>query len=140
MNRAATPQDQFGHRLAQRLTAGTLELPHDIGERLRVARQQAVAHRKLAVRLQTATAVVSSGGTAALGGGWWRRIASAAPLVALVVGLVAINMVREDERARELAEVDTALLTDELPPAAFTDPGFAQFLKSEDTTSPGNNR
>ncbi|MBC7611256.1 MAG: DUF3619 family protein, partial [Polaromonas sp.] len=26
-------------------------------------------------------------------------------------------------------EVDAALLTDELPPAAFSDPGFVQFLK-----------
>jgi len=31
----------------------------------------------------------------------------------------------------ELAEVDVALLTDVLPPAAFADPGFIEFLKSE---------
>jgi hypothetical protein len=30
-----------------------------------------------------------------------------------------------------LAEVDVALLTDELPPAAFADPGFLQFLKTD---------
>ena len=29
----------------------------------------------------------------------------------------------------ELAEVDAALLTDALPPAAYADPGFLQFLK-----------
>ena len=28
------------------------------------------------------------------------------------------------------AEVDAALLTDDLPPAAYADPGFAQYLKS----------
>jgi hypothetical protein len=32
--------------------------------------------------------------------------------------------------AQELAEVDTAILTDELPPNAYTDAGFAQFLKA----------
>ena len=30
----------------------------------------------------------------------------------------------------EVAEVDAAILTDDLPPSAYTDPGFAQFLKS----------
>ena len=52
------------------------------------------------------------------------------PLIALVVGLVAINMVQNDNRAQELAEVDAALLTDDLPPNAYADPGFIQFLKS----------
>jgi hypothetical protein len=34
--------------------------------------------------------------------------------------------------ASELAEVDVALLTDELPPAAFADSGFLQFLQSDE--------
>jgi hypothetical protein len=33
-------------------------------------------------------------------------------------------------RASEIAAVDAELLTDELPPAAYTDPGFLQFLRS----------
>ena len=41
-----------------------------------------------------------------------------------------------DNRANELAaEVDAALLTDDLPPAAYTDPGFAQFLKTKGAAS-----
>jgi hypothetical protein len=64
--------------------------------------------------------------------GWnlWSRLASALPLVTLVVGLVAINVIQNDDRANEVAEVDAALLTDDLPPAAYTDSGFIQFLKS----------
>jgi hypothetical protein len=50
-------------------------------------------------------------------------------LLALVFGLVVINTVQNDNHANELAEVDSALLTDDLPPSAYTDPGFAQFLK-----------
>jgi hypothetical protein len=38
---------------------------------------------------------------------------------------------QNEDRARELAEVDVALLTDDLPPAAFSDPGFLQFLKTD---------
>jgi hypothetical protein len=49
--------------------------------------------------------------------------------LALIAGLISINLIQNDNRANDLAEVDAALLTDDLPTAAFTDPGFAQFLK-----------
>ncbi|WP_076998463.1 DUF3619 family protein [Variovorax sp. KK3] len=131
---AAATEELFGRRVAARLSAGTQQLPHDIGERLRAAREQALARRKVVRVLQAAPAVVQSGGAAALGGGWWTRIGSVIPLVALVAGLVVITTLQEDNRANELAEVDAALLTDDLPPSAYTDPGFAQFLKSESAT------
>jgi hypothetical protein len=128
-------ESQFGRRLAARLNAGTRDLPHESAERLRAARVQALAHRKVAQQVRTAPVVVSTGGAAAaLGGGWWTRIATIAPIVALVVGLVAVNMLQDEHRASETAEVDAALLTDDLPPAAYTDPGFLQFLKTDDAT------
>jgi hypothetical protein len=34
-----------------------------------------------------------------------------------------------NQRARELAEIDVAILVDDLPPDAYADPGFSQFLK-----------
>ena len=48
-----------------------------------------------------------------------------------------INTVLDEYRANEVAEVDAALLTDDLPPQAYTDPGFLHFLKlqSADHTS-----
>ncbi len=126
-------EEQFGHRVAARLSAGSNELPHDISERLRIARTQALARRKLAPEMRAASVAQVADGTVTFGGGnwWWTRIGAALPLVALVGGLIAINVVQAENRARELADVDSALLTDELPPAAYTDPGFAQFLKSE---------
>lgn len=130
---SSVAEDEFGQRVAARLSAGNQALPHDIGERLRVARAQAVAQRKQAPQLRAAPAVVQSGNTAALGGGWgwWTRIGTVVPLVALVAGLVTISVMQDEDRASELAEVDSALLTGDLPPAAYTDPGFAQFLKSD---------
>jgi hypothetical protein len=38
--------------------------------------------------------------------------------------------VQDQYRADELADVDVELLTDELPPAAYTDPGFIEFLRT----------
>jgi len=46
------------------------------------------------------------------------------------VGLLTINSLQKDNFVLELAEVDSALLTDDLPPDAFSDPGFVQFLKA----------
>ncbi|MDM0020232.1 DUF3619 family protein [Variovorax saccharolyticus] len=129
---AAAIEEQFGRRVAARLSAGNLELSHDIGERLRAARVQAVARRKAVPQLRPAPVALSNGPAAALGGGWWTRIGSVVPLVALAAGLMAISVIQDERRTNELAEVDSALLTDDLPPAAYTDPGFAQFLKTSD--------
>lgn len=135
---AIAQHERFGRAVAARLAAGSQELPHDIAERLRAGRMQALARRKV-VQVRTApvpAAAVAgvSGGTAWLGGGdggWWTRVASVLPLLALVAGLVTISVWQDEDRTAELADVDAALLTDELPPAAYTDPGFAQFLKRE---------
>lgn len=126
--------DRFGRQVAARLAAGTAELPYGITERLRAARVQAVARRKPA-NLLGITSVAASGGAATLtfgdpGVSLWNRIASALPLIALAAGLILIHAVQNERRASEVAEVDAALLTDDLPPSAYSDPGFAQFLKS----------
>ncbi len=133
-NRSDILQDRFALKAASYLSAGTADLPYDISERLRAARVQAVSKRKIA-KTQSAGSVFGSGGNASLtwggddGMGLWARIGSVVPLIALVVGLLAINSIQNDNRAQEVAEVDAALLTDELPPSAFSDPGFVQFLK-----------
>ena len=129
--------DRFGRRIAARLSAGSADLPHDIAERLRVARQQAVVSRKLQILplrpLRSASSGSVQGNALTFGDeglNLWSRLAGALPLVALVVGLVVINVAQNDNRAHEVADVDAALLTDALPPAAYTDPGFLQFLKT----------
>lgn len=138
-----TPQEQqvgeiFARRITARLNAGSDALPYDISERLRAARMQALARRKkeaIPVRqLYTAPALVHQGRSAALGWGseggtWWRLLMSAVPLAALVVGLVVVDVSQEEYGTTEVAEVDAALLTDDLPLAAYADPGFAQYLK-----------
>ena len=125
-------QEQFGRAVGRRLSAGAAELPYHITERLRAARMQALARRKAEA---TAPQVVANGHAAALslgkhGFGLWQQVGSVLPLVVLVGGLVLIHSVMNDRRASEVAEVDTALLTDDLPPSAYADPGFVQFLKS----------
>jgi hypothetical protein len=137
MTHTANTQDQFGLRIAAQLNSASLELPHDISERLRAARTRAVAARlKPQARLQTSAGVVHQNGAALLNFGGdeglniWSRLASLLPLIALIAGLALIQNIMDDDRANELAEVDSALLVDDLPPAAYADPGFLQFLKN----------
>lgn len=135
--------DALGKSIALRLAEGADNLPHDISERLKAARAQAVAKRKIvSIKTQTVAATAGSvnfsGGEASLQSGdgddgWLNRIASLVPLLALVIGLICIAVLQDEIRTREIAEVDTELLTDELPPAAFTDPGFVQFLRTNRT-------
>ena len=137
MTHTANTQDEFGLRIAARLNSASLELPHDISERLRAARTRAIAARlKTQTSVQTSTGIVQQNGAALLNFGGdeglniWSRLASLLPLIALVAGLALIQNIMDDDRANELAEVDSALLIDDLPPAAYADPGFLQFLKN----------
>ena len=139
---SASPEqaaELFTRRLTARLSADTDALPYDISERLRAAREQALAQRKKVVPVREwhhATAVQRQGHTATLGSGdnegrtWWRALISAVPLVALLVGLVVVDSFQDESGATEVAEIDAALLTDDLPPAAYADPGFVQYLQS----------
>ena len=127
--------DRFGRRLAARLDASAQELPHDISERLRVARLQALGQYR-AAHVPVLAPVAVTGGNALLAGGdedrgsFWPQLVALIPLLALVTGLIALQILGSDSITEELAEIDAAILTDDLPPDAYADPGFAQFLKS----------
>ena len=133
-------QTRFASRMTAALGEQAAALPHDLSERLRVAREQALthAHRSRAsvasVVANAAPAVVgrTAGGAAVLGspGGWWLKLASGLPLLVLLVGLLFIQQWSSYEQVLAAAEIDSMLLADELPPVAYADPGFAEFLKT----------
>lgn len=138
---------RFGLRVAASLTERSAELPHDVSERLRFAREQALARAALARAARTVAApagpsMVQMGAALALSGGpgnagsdggrdagLWAKLVSALPLLALLAGLVLMQQSQVHEQIVAAAEVDTALLSDNLPPSAFQDPGFAEFLR-----------
>lgn len=148
---AAVLEARFGLRVAARLNEGTQTLPHDVTERLRIARQQAL-ERAAARRLAAAPAaiaddIVTQGdGSAALhwsdaSGGplnkpWLKTLGTLVPVLLLLVGLLFISHWRDREQIATTADIDSALLGDDLPPAAFTDPGFVEFLLAPQTEHP----
>ena len=128
-------EGQLALRITARLSSGAESLPHDITERLRFGRERALAlalQQRRATAMGVAHTVGMSGRAAVLGGppSVWLRLASALPLVVLVAGLVLIQHHHDFEQISAAAEIDSALLADELPPAAYGDPGFSEFLHS----------
>ena len=56
------------------------------------------------------------------------RVLRAWPILALVVGVAAIAYWENQQRAAELADIDVAMLNDELPLNAYLDHGFNAYL------------
>jgi len=127
-------ESRFARNIAARLSERAENVAPEIGERLRFAREKAL-ERARAVR--TAEAVtplgVTRGGAAVLGwggSGWWLKAAAVLPVFALAAGLFLIQRWQDNAQISTAAEVDAALLADDLPPRAYSDVGFAEFLKT----------
>jgi len=121
---------RIAYRIAARLNERADAVETDISERLRFARERAI-EKGQSVRTAQTTHVVSAGAAAVLGGGsgWWVKLGSALPAVALALGLLLIQHLHKQAQISEAAEIDAELLADDLPPAAYSDAGFVEFLK-----------
>lgn len=117
---------RLARRVRVRLDDSLEALPHDVSERLRVARAQALLRaRRPGSKAGTRRAAREDGAPS-----WPWRLASALPAVLLLVGLWGIGEWVDWEQIGALADVELALLNDELPVDAYADPGFAEFLRS----------
>jgi len=123
---------RFAHRVIGLLADGTAQVPHEVSERLKVARLQALDRARALRKLSAQPAVVMQGHGAMLAFGgspsWWLRLASFVPLAVLLGGLLLIQHRYSEQQISAAAEIDAALLVDELPPQAYSDPGFVEFL------------
>lgn len=130
-------QNRFALRIAARLNESALSIGPDVSERLRFARERALQTGREARQRVAAPSnvLLGTGGAAVLGGaagsgtGWWVKLGSALPLIALVAGLILIQRGHVNAQIATAAEVDAALLADDLPPTAYGDAGFVEFLK-----------
>lgn len=134
----AAERETLAARFALRVCAqlpGESGLPHGVADRLAAARARALqaAAPRLAPASQRQWQPALAGAPAprGSGGGAWWKLASALPLLVLVAGMGAIAWWEQNERADAAAEVDAALLADYVPPDAYADPGFAEFLRRE---------
>lgn len=136
ITRSMAQVDAQGQQMARQLDAWMPELPHDISERLRVARQRALEVQK-PVMVRAAAVHMQPQGTLTLSPGdsdrpgLWSVLGSLIPLLVLVAGFSTLMVHEESQRIAEIAHIDAELLADEVPPSAYADPGFVQFLQEK---------
>ena len=119
-------EQHFAYKIRQQLNRGLHDLSPADAIRLAAGRQRALTAQKPASAqplLAAANAVVHF----QIGNLPFRQFAMS---VVVLVCLVFSALWMADQRVAELGTVDTALLTDDLPIAAFTDKGFDAWLKS----------
>jgi hypothetical protein len=117
---------EFSNKIRKLLNTG-LTLKADQSERLRAARERALANQRTA---QPALAMAFSDRlTAVLGGGPGFVSQMAVTLLFLAFGLAGISVWTNSQQAADIEEIDAGLLTSDLPIDAYLDKGFDAWLK-----------
>ncbi len=134
--------DAAGEHLAARLLSRVDDIDAHTLQRLRAAREQAVEQRRLALVQQAQTSLSFAGHAPHSAGNpvphpsRWPQLSGIGMLLALLFGLWLIDAIQTEDSTQDAAEIDRFLLTDDLPPAAYLDPGFKHFLKLSYPTEP----
>src|SRR5471032_1117595 len=125
----------FAYKVRHALNEKLDDLPASTTDRLAQARKAALARKKahvevpLSVRVaRTELAGAGAGGFLSQPFSWLGRMGMVLPLLLLVGGLTGIYHYEQQQRIAELAELDAAVLSDELPLSAYLDHGFNAYL------------
>jgi hypothetical protein len=117
---------QFGNKVRQILNRGLAGVQATTAERLRAARERALARQRAELSPAMSWADNVLGRVGGWGGFAWRVVL---PLATLVLALATVQYWQQDQRIAEIEEIDAQLLTDDLPIDAYLDRGFQHWLK-----------
>ncbi len=132
-------EDQFGKRVANLLDTQSQQLDGNLQDRLLQSRTLAMSHVKQEPNLILDRQMAGAGhhfDAPRLGNPMWSFATWLIPLAVVVLGLIAIVEWQEDLRIKDIATVDIALLTDDVPPSAFADNGYMAYLKMKTLAKP----
>ncbi len=123
----------FAYKVRHALNENLDHLPAATVARLADARKQALAARRgdLAPVRTFATIPMFAGQTGSYFGNvnpWLGRAGLAVPLIALVLGLGGMFKYEQQKHISDTADIDAAVLSDELPLSAYLDHGFSAYL------------
>jgi len=126
-------ENEFGYRIRQALDEGLERLDYRTTYRLQQAREAALA-RQHAAQAERGWVPALAGGPAVDDEpvGWLPRLGLAAPLLAVIIGFIGIYQYQESRRISELADMDFAVLLDDVPLETYADKGFGALLKASD--------
>jgi hypothetical protein len=115
----------FARRIRHHLDQST-QLERATAEKLRTARELALS------RQRPEPAPVIAWADNVFGNGWgWAGLSARVllPAAVLIVAIAGIYNWQEKQRLAEIVEIDSQLLTDDLPIDAYLDRGFENWLK-----------
>ena len=130
---------EFALKVRRALDESITTLPAASLDKLAAARRTALARKKpeKVTAPVFAPALAGAGMAQSLGSpasgssgkrGRFSRLTLAWPLLALVIGLAGIAYWEDQQRTAELADIDAAMLSDNLPLDAYLDHGFNAYL------------
>lgn len=124
-------EQDFAYKVRHALNERLEDLPENISARLADARSMAVKRKKksrpLYVSLFQQMFARASAGTSGHVS-WTGRLGLSLPILVLVVGMAGIFHHEQQRQIREIADIDIAVLSDELPPSAYADNGFRAYI------------
>ena len=122
----------FAYKVRHALTEHAETLPASTTDRLALARKTALLHKKKdgPARVMVTRGVIA--GTASMlfeqPFSWLGRLGVVAPLFLGAAIFVGMYQSAQQQRVTDLADIDAAVLADELPLTAYLDHGFNAYL------------
>jgi len=126
------------YRVRHALNEKLDDLPASTTDRLAAARQAAMARKKAdapaRVRVSRTAPALAGGASGFFASqfAWFNRVSVALPLLLVMGGMVGVYQYEQQQSIAELAEMDTAVLSDELPLSAYLDQGFGAYLETRE--------
>ncbi len=124
-------EENFAYRVRRALNEKLEEMPENITRRLEQARLVAVSRKKKESPLSVNVFVHAFAGVNHYFSNrfsWMGKWGLSLPVLALVIGLSGIFHYEQQRQMKEIADIDIAVLSDELPPSAYVDSGFKAFV------------
>ncbi|MCO5101081.1 MAG: DUF3619 family protein [Burkholderiaceae bacterium] len=132
----------MNERELARIVRGALDesagrLPYRTTHRLAAARAAALSRARVEAAPRYASRTLRAGHrpSAELAGTpsprlFWRIAAVIVPVVLVAAGLFGISVLETHQRADDLAELDAAMIADDVPISAYADRGFGVYLRN----------
>ena len=125
----------FAYRVKHALDQNLDNLPASAADRLASARKIALSRKKpdaLRVRINRLAIAGQFGGFLQERMSWLGRLGVMTPLLAGALIFVGLYEFEHEQRIAELAELDVAVLADDLPVSAYVDQGFNAYLATRE--------
>lgn len=117
---------EFAYKVRHHLNLGSDGVDRKIADRLFAARQNALAHQKVAGTQLSLAGVGHIASEVIL-----PHARALVAIIGLVIGVVGVSTWNDYQKAAEFEEIDSALLADDLPINAYLDKGFQAWLSEQ---------